>query len=390
MLNQPFKKAILITLLSITSGCATVGPQKLLSSHESYNDAVQLTVSREVLKNVVRIRYRDPMQFINVTSINASFGVSAGGNSAISGIGGDSTTGSVGGNIGYSDSPNITYTPMTDAAFYKSLESPIALQEAVSHIYNWGESSAEDIGFVVAAINDMSDRKGHFGDNYRKQVDALVSLLSNGASIRHFREYYPRHDPIDEDKVNGLAYMLAANNDLYFYKAGDGKFNIATKHMGIGLVIPKPYTEQALADMKTLKLAPGERIYALRTPDEMDPHSDNLKANTIWLVPRSVENMAMLAANNVEVPEEHLRSGVAPAQNPAKNSGIKLSGKIKVSATQPTSNYRIKHRGYWFYVDDTDTDSKTLLATLVSAYTSRLGSKSATDSAPQIVLPING
>jgi hypothetical protein len=60
------------------------------------------------------------------------------------------------------------------------------------------------------------------------------------------------------------------------------------------------------------------------------------------------------------------------------------------STQQPTSVYRIQHRGYWFYIDDTDTASKQLFSTIVQAYTSRIGSRTPTDKAPQIVLPIGG
>lgn len=59
--------------------CASIGPDKLVSSHMAYNDAVQLTVTREVLANIVRSRYSDPMQFIAVSSINAQFSVNVSG-----------------------------------------------------------------------------------------------------------------------------------------------------------------------------------------------------------------------------------------------------------------------------------------------------------------------
>jgi hypothetical protein len=47
-------------------------------------------------------------------------------------------------------------------------------------------------------------------------------------------------------------------------------------------------------------------------------------------------------------------------------------------------------RGYWFYVDDSDTESKVFLRFLVGLYKSRIGSRQAQDAAPQLVLPIGG
>jgi len=64
---------------SLSTSCRSVGAKKLVSSHTAYNDAVQLTVTREVLANIVRSRYADPMQFIAVSAINAQFSVNVGG-----------------------------------------------------------------------------------------------------------------------------------------------------------------------------------------------------------------------------------------------------------------------------------------------------------------------
>ena len=122
--------AVLAVGLAAGTGCASIGPQKLVPTHEGYNDAVQLTVTREVLKNIVRERYLDPPQFIAVASINAQFSVSAGANVAVTGIG-TGTAGQVGSSVGYSDSPTITYIPQTGAGVYKSFAAPIELEEAL-------------------------------------------------------------------------------------------------------------------------------------------------------------------------------------------------------------------------------------------------------------------
>jgi len=361
-----------------------------VSSHEGYNDAVQLTITREVLKNIVRSRYSDPMQFITVASINAQFSVSAGANVGASGIGTQSEAGQVGGNIGYSDSPTITYIPQSDAGFNKSIDSPVDLQEAVSYVFHWGQFQPHEIGLVIGAVNDSPDRSGPAGDSYRAQVNALVRLIERGATLRLFREFYPRHAPIPMSKIDGRAYVDAADAGFYFYDAGDGKLLLASKHLGIGMVVPFPHKDETEADLRILGLTPGKRLYPIRAPAEAEPEPFGIQPNTIWLAPRSTEGMIELAAMSVEVPPEHKRIGVAPAAGPAVNSGVVLPMRIFHSTQQPTSVYRIQHRGYWFYIDDTDTASKQLFSTIVQAYTSRIGSRTPTDKAPQIVLPIGG
>ncbi len=38
--------------LSLIMGCTSIGPGKLVPTDEGYNDAVQLAMTREVLKNI--------------------------------------------------------------------------------------------------------------------------------------------------------------------------------------------------------------------------------------------------------------------------------------------------------------------------------------------------
>ena len=258
--------AALSGFLLLMPGCGSIGPERLTDSHEGYNDAVQLTISREVLKNIVRKRYSDPMQFIAVSTINAQFSVNAGANIGVSGIGTTGPAGSTGANIGYSESPTITFVPQSDASFNKSIDAPIELQEAMVFLNIVSSFRPDEIGFVVAAVNDAPDRPGRAGLAYRRRIEALARLFENGASLQHFREFYPRHAPIPADRVDGRAYVDAAKADLYFYKAGGGRLNLASKHLGIGLVIPSEATADPRGDLRTLGLRPGKRLYPMRSP----------------------------------------------------------------------------------------------------------------------------
>ena len=97
-----------IAVAAVISGCASIGPDKLVDTHQGYNDAVQLAESREMLLNIVRLRFGDPIQFLAVAQINAQFSVSAGASASATGIGAaGGATGTAGGNVGYSSSPPL-------------------------------------------------------------------------------------------------------------------------------------------------------------------------------------------------------------------------------------------------------------------------------------------
>ena len=123
-----------VALVAVVAGCESIGPGKLVGTHQGYNDAVQLAESREMLLNIVRLRFGDPIQFLAVTQINAQFSVSAGASAGAAGIGAaGGATGTLGANVGYSDSPTLTFTPRGDDQFARDILFPVHLYDAVTY-----------------------------------------------------------------------------------------------------------------------------------------------------------------------------------------------------------------------------------------------------------------
>ncbi len=281
--------------LVVGAGCASIGPSKLVPTHEGYNDAVQLTVTREVLKNIVRERYLDPPQYITVTAINAQFSVSAGVNVGVTGIGTSRTTGpgragQAGANVGYSDAPTITYVPQFGAGVYKSFVAPVDIQEAIGYVFQWGGMQPYEIALAFGAINDAPDRAGPAGEAYRARVDALARLLlAGGATIRYFREFLAnQYAPIAKEKVDGEAFAAAAAAGVFFYEAESGMLRLGKTVLTLGLVVPRPHEGQTEADLRLLGLTPGEYLYPIRPPGQARPAQlGTLQKDTLWLSTRS-------------------------------------------------------------------------------------------------------
>jgi hypothetical protein len=97
--------------------------------------------------------------------------------------------------------------------------------------------------------------------------------------------------------------------------------------------------------------------------------------------------MIYLAARHVDIPAAHDKI-VPPLDQLRVSSGFALPVRIRSSAQMPANPYRVQHRGHWFYIDDSDFASKGFLEVVVTAYSSRVGSKQAGDETPQLVLPI--
>ncbi len=377
----------------LINGCASIGPTKLVSSHEGYNDAVQLVNTREVLMNIVRERYMDPVQFMTVSTINAGFSVTAGANIS----GSTNTSGvQVGSSIGYSESPNITFTPLGSAGLIKSLGRPVDLTILLNFGFQQGDYRPEHLELFIAAINNAPDRSGSRGELFRQRAQALNKLLQLGCRLGQRRIMYPRHEPFSPEGIDARAYIDAAKNGLYFVDVGNGMLSVASKHFIPVLVVPDPEDPEVVEQFRILDVEPGADWYALRPPTQLQiantiwsPNPDGRVAQSIYLIPRSVADVLSIAAKYVETPLEQDKTGIAPPiEKLLVNSSVELPMKIRFSRSQPPDEYRVFHRGHWFYIDDTDYVSKSFFSAIVYAYTLTIGTASPRDPAPTLTLPV--
>ena len=120
---------VLIVGPLVLSGCS-LGPAMMRANRMTYNDALQFTERQELLLNIVRLRYNEGPEFLATSSISTQFtidlGASAGGT-----VGDDQRQRTellnIGGAVGYSERPTITFTPRNEKEFSQQLISPIEL-----------------------------------------------------------------------------------------------------------------------------------------------------------------------------------------------------------------------------------------------------------------------
>ncbi len=112
------------------SGCASIGPRTVARDRFDYVEAISDSWQRQMLLNLLKVRYADAPVFLDVTSVISSyeFHGQAGvfGQEAPEGRAGDSF---IGGNINgsYTDRPTITYAPLSSDKFARSLMAPIPI-----------------------------------------------------------------------------------------------------------------------------------------------------------------------------------------------------------------------------------------------------------------------
>ena len=152
---------------------------------------------------------------------------------------------------------------------------------------------------------------------------------------------------------------------------------------------------------ETRQFAPPEAIaananvtaatYEEATADSLSP----LGGDTIYLNMRSVLQIMTFLAKGVCVPEEHIRSGLAPTTpgpdgRPYDWTRV-TAGNFSVGSQKHKpgdAEVAVEYRGYWFYIDRHDVNSRAVLAILEMLFA--LQESGDKPMGPALTLPLGG
>ena len=124
-----------LALFLCLAGCTPgVGPQRLDLDQMGYADALGEGLKRQMLLNMVRLRYADVPTFLSVSQLIAGYQLQATGqlglNAYPNAAPGNYAT--VGGTVQYTNRPTFTFTPVTGQRFAQSYLRPLAPAELLS------------------------------------------------------------------------------------------------------------------------------------------------------------------------------------------------------------------------------------------------------------------
>jgi hypothetical protein len=134
--DRQLKKApplvFVLALVATLNGCATVGPKSIRDGRFDYNRAIIDTRNEQMLANLVRMRYRDPPFFLEVSSVSTQyvFGGSAAAGARLGNTGAESRA-NVGAGAAYEERPTVTYLPLKGDEFVHRLLSPVEMEAVV-------------------------------------------------------------------------------------------------------------------------------------------------------------------------------------------------------------------------------------------------------------------
>ncbi len=362
--------AVLAPLTLLAAGCATQGPVTIRNDRFNFNEAGARSTNEQILLNIVRLRYGEPIYFVDVGSMLSQYSLAAGGSvggsrNSINQLGPIPATAfgvdpqvtgvfSMGADVRYTDSPTITYNPLSGEEFAQRVMARIPL----------------------ATILDLAMS----GWDIERLLECCVQRM-NGLANK------PMHDvhqvqPHSFERFQRAAQLLQIAQDAEVLR-----FNIEVEASDQAIYLyPPPVPkgmENTRREFRELLDLPAAGVEKLKlTPDAVRREPDELAIQT-----RSVLGAMYALAQEISVPESHLAK-CRPTSGPADDSAPLDPAWLRVEHSripQPGAFVQVAYRDYWFYVADDDWKSKRTLSLLT--YLFSLQSSTKAQTAPVITVP---
>jgi hypothetical protein len=350
---------ILFLILYAFSGCALVGPRSISTGRADYSEVINKTEDEQMLLSIVKGRYGETLSLLAVSSVaaNVRFFTSAG---IQAGFGpNDNYAGNIvpfSGVLAYEENPTITYTPVQGELYIRQLLSPVPLEILILLLRNETDY-ARPFAMLAKRVNDM--RNPDFLD------------VSSATPDSRFQRFVELHSELDRA---GVLQLLA----------GPGKeapFNILITGYA------PAYSEKVNEYLSLLGLPlPMDQSKDIVLPVHFAVKGGGLGG--IAISTRSTFALVQVLQAAVEVPEEHATEGLT-IKYPAPG----LVGKnirIRSSKDEPKrAAVAVKHRGYWFYIDDANLNTKMFYKVVRMLWSVSIASSSDQKAAPVLTIPVS-
>jgi hypothetical protein len=344
---------VLLTLF----GCAGIGPPTVSRDRFDYTAAISDSWKRQMLFNMVKIRYGDSPVFLDVSSVISQYQIA--GQISLGATFNNSPWGSsevLGATGNYVDRPTITYSPIMGDKFARGLMAPIP-PPAILSLVQAGYPVDFIFRLLVQEVNGLRNRFG--GEAMARSADPeFYSLIEKMRRIQSAGAVGMRFKTREKEEASLM--VIRGERD--------------------------PATEVLAAEVrKILGLDPNanefEVVYGAI------PRHDK----EIAILTRSFLQVIIDLSADIEVPAAHVEERrVGPTHVEETVEGEKMLPLIRVysSLEKPGDAFvSVPYRDSYFWIDDRDLMSKKIFSFLMFVFTLvETGEKGA---APIVTVPTN-
>ena len=354
--RRPLCCVLLLLLLLFAAGCASLGPPSIARDRFDYTTAVADSWKRQMLLNIVKIRYGDAPIFLDVASIINQYSLET----ELRGTLGWSAPPymdrqEVGGTGRYYDRPTITYAPLTGERFARNLMTPVAPATVMSLV-----EGGYPIDYVFRLlVHSANGIRNQFGGSARmRKADP---------------EFYTLIEKLRQNQSSGTVSLrvkkIEGQNALIFVFRRQAGEEVQANTGEIRRLLGLP------PDGGEFRVVYGSVPTA---PDE------------IALLTRSIIEVLSDISATIEVPAEHVAEKRVPPTMEADGEGIRGTLiRIRYTKEPPRDAFAsVPYRDGWFWIDDRDYPSKKLFSFLMFVMT--LTETGGKEGAPIVTISAGG
>ena len=338
----------------VLAGCAGVGPPTVTRDRFDYVTAISESWKRQMLLNLLKVRYADAPVFMDVAAVISSYSLE--GEISLSGqyapIGRGDAFGNVGATGRYADKPTITYQPLTGDKFARSMMAPIPVT-GILFLLQSGYPADLVLRICVNAVNGLENAYGGSGNpragspKFRELMTAMQESQADG----------------------GMGFRVKA-----------------TKDKQVVVMFIRPPAETAAASShkvrELLGLDPEAREFSVESGSVADNDRE------IAILTRSILQVMTDLASTIEVPAADIVDGAVfvPQRSAEQERMFPALLNVRHGASPPDNAYvAIPYRKRWFWIEDRDQRSKQILSFLMLMFSLTEGAPS--QSAPVVTIP---
>ncbi|VTS02060.1 hypothetical protein [Tuwongella immobilis] len=409
----PFHDARMLglCLLVVAMGCQ-FGPKAIERTHWGYSESIQKVDEEQFLHNVVRLRYYENARNLDVSSIASQYELAGGAEmrpffatetgdpaifrtfesllpfAAISGA----------------NRPTVSMVPQDDAAVVRQFLTPIPADTLI-FLGQSGWPVSTILRIWVDRLNGIPNHVA--GGPQRRRVadferfNRIAALMQSSqeneeASIAVVERILERSGPLPADSITPAAAVEAAKNGLELQPREDGKhWSLIRREKRTVLRIHSHgmRSPNVAEFVNLLNLLPGLPEYDAKIESGIpDPQKNATPPNnSLRITTRSTAEALFYLASGVEVPSEHVESGLVQVESsgcePATHGIFRVRARKGHRWHRPKDAYlAIWYRDHWFTIDDTDIESKATL--LLMLQLRRLDFKRQSAEGIALTLPV--
>jgi len=399
------------------AGCSSMGPAALQQSRLQYNEVVKTTTEQQLLLNIVRLRYTDTPSSLAVSAIAAQFEVAKSFQLTpffvASGAEVAKSYAAVLPQLGIAgtDRPTFSLTPLDDQEFTRKLFTTLPLDGLLYLAKTtWPISTVfrlylENLNWVSNAqtASGPTPKKPPVFQDFLDGVQALQTLQDKGQIVFSSEERLEAQGgALPNGSVTGRDVVEAAKNGFEYRPddKGTGWVLYRKAQQPVLLLDPQAADSAEFREVaRAFKLRTGVTRFPI-TQEAFSPFPATYPSEGVAgldLETRSLLQALYYVSHGVEIPPEHAAgSMVTITRDPSGQPfdwTILMKDFFRVCSVKsadppPNAHVAVPYKGYWFYIDQTDQDSKATFSLLMEL--SRLEVLGKPGSAPLLTLPLSG